>query len=79
MKNQSKLTEHLLEMTTGSCVNVSYNIQFDFIVTSHSLEEISELRLISSKTLSCWDYVQFIYMTLAFLLSVESEMESKCW
>ena len=53
MKNQSKLTEHFLEMTTGSCVNVSSTIQFDFIGPSHSLEEISELRLISSKTWSC--------------------------
>ena len=54
MKNQTKLTEHFLEMTTGTCVDVklSYTI-IDFIVTSHSLQEITELRLISSKPWSC--------------------------
>ena len=78
MKNQTKLTEHFLEMTTVTCLNVSCSIQFDFIVTSHSLQEITELRLISSKPWSCLDYVQFTCMTLTFLLSVESEMESKC-
>ena len=79
MKNQSKLTEHFLEMTTGTCVYVGCTTQFDFIVTSYSLEEISELRLISSKTWSCWDLDgQFICMTMAVLLSGESEMESKC-
>ena len=50
MKNQRKLTERFLEMTTVTCVNVICTIQFDFIVTSRSLQEISELRLISSKT-----------------------------
>ena len=49
MKNQTKLTEHFLEMTTVTCVDASCSIQFDFIVTSHSLLEITELRLISSK------------------------------
>ena len=78
MKNQTKLTEHFLEMTTVTCVDASCSIQFDFIVTSHSLQEITELGLISSKPWSCLDYVQFICMTLTFLLSVESEMESKC-
>ena len=60
MKNQTKLTEHFLEMTTVTCVYVSCTTQFDFIVTSHSLEEISELRLISWKTWSGSDYGQFI-------------------
>lgn len=78
MKNQTKLTEHFLEITTVTWINVRSSTQFDFIVTSHSLHEISELRLISSKPWSCLDYVQFICMTLTFLLSVESEMESKC-